>query len=333
MEVTIEDVAERAGCSVSTVSRVVNHTSYVTPELTERVWAAVEELDYRPSAIARSLRGKHTRTLGMIVPDSSNPFFAEISWGIEDVCFKRGYSVILCNSDQDSAKERAYIDMLTEKWADGIVFVAAGSHADYLQAVSQKKAPVVVVDRELEAIECDCVLTDNWSGGQQATDHLIEQGHERIACITGPSDVTPSRDRVHGYEGALTAAGLEVRTEFIRRGDFHPPSGYCLARELLSLPRPPTAIFACNDLMALGVIRAANELGLSIPQEVAIVGFDNIALASYSSPPLTTVAQQTRYMGQLAARLLIDRIDNRKRPPKRHVLETKLVVRQSSSER
>ncbi|MFQ5343324.1 MAG: LacI family DNA-binding transcriptional regulator [Anaerolineae bacterium] len=327
---TIKDVAEHAGVSPTTVSHVLNETRYVSPELVTRVWEAVEDLKYQPNAVARSLRRKQTHTLGMIIPDNSNPFFAEVARGIEDLCFDLGYNVILCNSDQNRDKERTYIDLLTEKRVDGIVFVAAGGHAKHLQSVLERGVPVVVVDRELQDIQCDRVLTDNWSGGRKATDHLIQRGHKRIACIAGPSDLTPSWERVRGYREALEAAGLPFDEQLIRRGDFRAPSGYTAMQELLALPEPPTAVFVCNDLMAIGAMRAISEQGLGIPGDVAVVGFDDIALASYSNPPLTTMAQPRQEMGRLAAELLIKRVRDNDRPPQRQLLETRLIIRQSS---
>ena len=327
---TIKDVAEHAGVSPTTVSHVLNETRYVSPELVTRVWEAVEDLKYQPNAVARSLRRKQTHTLGMIIPDNSNPFFAEVARGIEDLCFDLGYNVILCNSDQDRDKEQTYIDLLTEKRVDGIVFVAAGGHAEHLQSVLERGVPVVVVDRELQDIQCDRVLTDNWSGGRQATEHFIERGHKRIACIAGPSDLTPSWERVRGYREALEAAGLPFDKQLIRRGDFRAPSGYTAMQELLALPKPPTAVFVCNDLMAIGAMRAISEQGLGIPGDVAVVGFDDIALASYTNPRLTTVAQPRQEMGRLAAELLIERVRDNDRPFQRQLLETRLIIRQSS---
>lgn len=327
---TMKDVAEKAGVSVTTVSHVINETRFVSPQLADRVWKAVESLNYQPNALARSLRRKQTHTIGMIVPDNSNPFFAEVARVIEDLFFDQGYSVILCNSDQSPAKERTYIDLLTEKQVDGIVFVAAGAMTEHLQTLLERDVPLVVIDRELQSVACDSVLADNRSGGRQATQHLIERGHTRIGCITGPSDVTPSWERFEGYQDARRAAGLPLDGSLVRRGDFRAPSGYARMQELLALPRPPTAAFICNDLMAIGAMRAIGERGLKIPSDMAVVGFDDIALASYTHPPLTTIAQPRHRMGELAAELLIKRIGDGQQPPRRHLLRTRLIVRQSS---
>lgn len=327
---TMKHVAEYAGVSVTTVSHVINETRYVSPELVERVWEAVEALNYQPNALARSLRRKQTHTLGMIVPDNSNPFFGEIARIIEDFCFNLGYSVILCNSDQNPEKEQMYIDLLTEKQVDGIVFVAAGGHAEHLQTVLERSVPVVVVDREVPDIQCDQVLTNNRSGGQQATEHLIQHGHRRIGCIVGPSDLTLSWERVCGYQEALQNAGLPFDENLLRQGDFQAPGGYTAMQELLGTPEPPSGVFVCNDLMAIGAMRAVSERGLAIPDDVAVVGFDDIALASYTNPPLTTVAQPRQEMSRLAAELLIERVRDGDRPREHRLLETRLIIRQSS---
>lgn len=327
---TIKDVAERAEVSTATVSHVINQTRFVSPELEARVREAIESLDYQPNAVARSLRGKRTRTLGMIIPDSSNPFFAEVARGIEDLCFDLGYNVILCNSDGDPSKEEAYISLLTEKRVDGIAFVAAGGTIDHISQLLDRKIPVVVVDREIKGLKADCVLTDNLDGGYQATAHLLALGHRRIGCILGPSDLTPSADRVTGYRQAMAETGLEPPDEWLRRGDFRCQSGYDAMRGFLALPEQPTAVFACNDLMAIGALCAIREAGLRVPDDVALVGFDDIALASFTTPRLTTIAQPKQEMGRLAAELLVDRIQNKERPPERRLLSTRLVIREST---
>jgi len=241
-----------------------------------------------------------------------------------------GYNVILCNSDGDPAKEEAYISLLTEKRVDGIVFVAAGATTDHIRQLLDRKVPVVVVDREVKGLEADCVLTDNLQGGYQATAHLLALGHRRIACIAGPSDLTPSAERVTGYRQAMAEAGLEPAEAWIRRGDFRCQSGYEAMQALLALPERPTAVFACNDLMAIGALCAIREAGLGVPEDLSLVGFDDIALASFTNPRLTTIIQPKQEMGRLAAELLIDRIHNRKWPPERRLLPTHLVIREST---
>ncbi len=328
---TMQDVAERAGVSVTSVSHVINATRPVSEELRQRVLAAMDELGYQRNLLARSLRRGQTHTIGIIVPDNVNPFFAEIARGIEDVSYERGYSLILCNSDSNLDKELHYTGVLVDKQVDGIVFVAAGHSIERVVGLQRRNVPVVLVDRELPGANADVVLADNARGGWLATQHLLTLGHRRIGCITGPSELTPSADRVAGYRQALAEAGIAVDSELIRRGDFHFASGYDAAQQLLALPDPPTALFACNDLMAVGAIRAAADMGRNTPADLSIVGFDDVPLASFICPPLTTVAQPVYDMGALAARLLLERIENPTAPPTRHMLDVQLVVRRSTA--
>ncbi len=329
---TLRDVARRAGVSIATVSYVLNGTRSVSPEVEARVREAVRALQYRPNRLARGLRRKRTHVIGLVVPDSANPFFAEIARGMEDLSFAHDHSVILCNSDGDPAKEQRYLGVLIEQQVDGIALVSAHATPAHLSMLRQRRIPFVVVDRDLPGLEADCVLADNFQGGYLATRHLLERGHRRIACIAGPSELTPSADRVRGYRRALEEAGIRPREVWVQRGDFRAESGYEAARFFLSLPAKvrPTAIFACNDLMAIGAMRAIGEAGLSIPDDIALVGFDDILLASYVIPPLTTVAQPTYEMGRMAGDLLLRRLGEPDRPPARLILPVRLVVRQST---
>jgi LacI family transcriptional regulator len=327
---TIREVAARAGVSPTTVSHVINNTRFVSPEARERVLQAMEELGYRPNVLARSLRRGETRTLGLILPDSANPFFAEVARAIEDAAFREGYNVILGNSENELDKERLYVEVLTTKQVDGLIFVAAGDRSQSLEDLMRQEVPVVVVDRQLSHLDVDTVLADNLQGGLLATRHLIRLGHRRIGCITGPSHLTPSAQRVIGFRQALGEAGLEVEEDLIVRGDFSPRSGYLATRRLFTLPHPPTAIFACNDMMAIGALRALAELGLAVPDTVAIIGFDDIELASYTSPPLTTIRQDKVALGQSAVHLLLERIANRNLPARRVVIPTTLIERETT---
>lgn len=328
---TMRDVAERAGVSVTTVSHVVNETRPVSDELRERVLAAMDELGYQPNRLARSLRRRETHTIGMIVPDSANPFFAEVARGIEDTSFEQGYNVILCNSDGDLAKELLYTNVLAEKQVDGILFVAAGESSEHIRALQVRRMPLVVVDRDIPGVTVDSVLTDNGYGGWLATRHLIDLGHRRIGCITGPSDVTPSAERVTGYWRALSQSGISVDGGLVVRGDFQYAGGYQAVHQLLSMDDPPTAIFACNDLMAIGAISAALKLGRKVPTNLSVVGFDDVRLASFANPPLTTIAQPKYEMGVMAATMLLERMHDRDMPPRRQMLATSLLIRQSTA--
>ena len=326
----IKDVARHANVSVTTVSHVINKTRFVSADLEQRVWEAVRVTNYQPNALARSLRIKQTRTIGMVIPDNANPFFAEVAHQIEDQSFDLGYNVILCNTEGSLKKEQSYVNVLLEKQVDGVVLVATSYKSEHLRQIVGGGLPVVVVDRELEDLHCDVVIADNLSVGQRATRYLLEIGHQVIACITGPSDITPSSERVRGYHQALEAAGLQYQAELLEPGNFQADGGYSAMRKLLAKNPRPTGVFACNDIMAIGALRAIGEAGLKVPQDIAIVGVDNIPLAEYTTPPLTTVALPYKEMGRLATELLISRINGDKSTPQRHVLGTKLVVRASS---
>lgn len=327
---TIKDVAEHAKVSVTTVSYVLNKNRRVSPDLEKRVWEAVKAIKYQPNALARSLRSKQTRTLGMLVPDNSNPFLAEITRYIENECFALGYNIILCNTEERLEKEQRYIDVLLEKQIDGIILVSAGGEGENLKPIFTQGLPLVVVDCELHNIECDMVVTDQWKIGQQATRHLIERGHKRIACITAPRHTTPSTERTKGYRETLEAAGIPYEPALVRSSDFQAASGYSVMQQLLDLDARPTGVFVYNDSMAIGALCAIHEAGLRIPEDIAVVGVDDIAMAAYITPRLTTVAQPLQGMSKLAAKLLVGRISGGEKKTQRYVLETTLVVRKTT---
>ena len=338
--VNIKDVAKQARVSTTTVSHVINRTRYVSDELTERVNKAMEELDYRPNALASGFRSGKTKSIGLIIPDISNQFFAEISRKIEDKGFEHGYSVILCNSDDDRLKEKNYIDVLVAKQVDGIIFISAGEDSGNLGKALDFNVPIVLVDRDILEIDADIVLVNNKSGGLIATRYLIELGHRRIACIAGPSPITPSAMRVEGYKQALMEASIPFDTNLIKTGDYRFSSGEEAMRELFANPQPPTAVFASNDMMALGAFQAVYDKGFKIPDDFSIIGFDNIPLSQAMYPTLTTISQPIQEMARLVVDLLVDRMqfqDQRIRlheePSfKRVVLETELIIRNSCRE-
>lgn len=327
---TMRDVAERAGVSVSTVSHVINNTRAVSDDTRRSVLESMRALGYKPNALARSLRRQQTHSIGMIVPDSANPFFAEVARAIEDASFAANYSVILCNSDGDLEKQEAYTNLLIERQVAGIVFVAAGLSTELVNDLRQRAVPLVVVDREISGVEVDTVETNHYQGGQLATQHLIELGHRRIACIAAGSELSPSAERLTGYRDTLAACGLPQDRALVVRGDFQFASGYRAAQQLLDLADPPTAVFACNDLMAVGCISAATQRGLHVPTDLSVVGFDDVKLASFTNPPLTTVVQPKREIGQRAMEILYARMRDLGAPARFERLNTRLVVRQST---
>jgi len=325
----IREVAEKAGVSVTTVSHVVNQTRFVAPDTEIRVRQAMKDLNFRPNILARSLRRGETKTIGLILPDSANPFFAESARMLEEAAFRRSYSLILCNSDGDIQKERRYTDVLFNKQVDGIIFMAAGDDTQTLSDLIIRKFPVVIVDRILDQMEVDAVITDNHQSGYLATRHLIENGHTRIGIIRGPSNVTPSAQRVTGFQHALSEAGISIASELEVTGDFHSESGYQATKQLLKFPQL-TAIFACNDLMAIGALRAIREAGLSVPEDISLIGHDDIEMASYTQPALTTIAQPIEQLAETAIQYLLERIEQPEISPRRTVLPNELIIRKST---
>lgn len=327
---TIREVAQKAGVSVTTVSHVINQTRFVSQDAEKRVLSAMQQLNYRPNSLARSLRRGETHTIGLMVPDSANPYFAEVARIMEEKAFRASYSTILCNSDNDPEKERRYTEVLINKQVDGIIFMASGDDILSLKELVDRHIPAVIVDRLLNQVEVDSVVSDNFQGGYLATQHLIETGHQNIAIIRGPSNVNPSARRFDGYLQALKDYNLPILDSLIKSGNFHPPSGYQATRELLSQSVKPDAIFACNDLMAIGTLRAAYEVGLSVPEDLSIVGYDNIELALFTQPALTTIAQPIQTIADRAVQLLLERMIHPLDPPKRETLSNQILIRSST---
>lgn len=330
--ITIKDVAQHAQVSVTTVSHVINGTRFVSEAARERVRQAIAALNYVPSALARSLKSSRTHTVGMMIPNNSNPYFAEIIRGIEDTCFDAGFNVILCNSDDDPLKQSQYVRVLSEKQVDGLIVVSSGGDTELIETLRTAGMPQVVVDREIDDLAADLVEVHHELGGYLATKHLLEFGHRRIACIAGPQALSPARQRVQGYHRALHEAGLKTDDRLLRSADFTSAGGHeAMASLLKSARQRPSAVFASNDLMAIGAICAAAETGLRIPEDLSVVGFDDIALAAFSNPPLTTIAQPKHQTGALAARLLLERIAHRNSPLRREILQPSLCLRRSTA--
>jgi LacI family transcriptional regulator len=324
----MKQVAERAGVSTSTVSHVINQTRAVSADVRARVHAIIAERRYVPSAVARSLKSDRTRTLGLMVPDNANPCYAELIRGIEDAAFARGYHLILCNADDDQHKQVAYLRGLMEKRIDGLVLVAVDAGDELALLLGEQRVPLVLVDRAVPGVAADFIETDQVTGGYLATRHLIELGHTDIGCVYGPFLRTP---RLDGYRRALAEAGIAALPEFQVRSDFTSEGGFQAFRQLLALERRPTAIFACNDLMAIGGICAASEAGLRLPDDLSVIGHDDIAHAAYASPRLTTMAQPKYAMGERVAHMLVQRIVNDQLRGRQETRQATLVVRQSTA--
>lgn len=331
-KVTIQDIAQRAGVSSQTVSRVLNNKPDVSEETRKRIEQVIAELEYRPSDLARGLRSRSTRTIGLVVPDSANPFFAEIAKGVEEGGFEAGYSVMLCNSARMLERELEYLEVLQSKGVDGIIFITTTTQTAHIRPLIERGTPVVLFFRDAGNLDVDTFKIDNHKAGYLATRHLIELGHRDIVCIRPHSDETPSGRRANGYIHALEEAGLAVRPELMPRGDNLYTGGEAAVSHLIAQGVGFSAIFASNDAMAIGAMRSLREHGLRIPEDVSITGVDDITLASYCEPPLTTVAQLKHEAGLLAVRALIERIENRHSGgPRETVLDVHLVTRRSTA--
>ncbi|MFD0958246.1 LacI family DNA-binding transcriptional regulator [Paenibacillus chungangensis] len=334
MKPTIYDVAEKSGVSIATVSKVINNTGRISKSTREKVTQIMNELQYQPSIIASALTGKITFTFGMIIPDLANPFFAEIARAVEDRAHELGFSMIICSTDNSLDKELKYTSLLLNKNVDGIILATGRDHErdSSLHEIISKKVPVVLIAREMPALAIDTVLVDDYLGGLQATAHLIEQGHQRIAVIAEYENIMSSRERVRGYKAALSNAGIPFDESMIVNCGHSIDDGKQSMRSLIQSGNPPTAIFACNDIIAIGAIQAARELEVKVPDHMSVIGFDNTVMATLIAPQLTTIAQPIKEMGRYAADLLISEIKGTKSAKQRIVLLPELVVRQSTGE-
>lgn len=327
---SIKDVAQKAGVSVATVSRVINHNPNVKAHLKERVLRAIEEIGYQPSGIARNMRNQSVPVIGLIISDIQNPFFTSMVRAVEDNALENGYTVLLCNSDEDPKKEQLYLDVMTRERVAGIIIVP--SHSKCCPSLKKLKIPIVVVDRKLRNMQCDSVLLDNVSGSKQATEHLINLGHRRIGFVGAPTTISVGADRLLGYQKALREHGIPEDNTLIEIGDFKETGGYQAALNLLKLDQRPTAIFSVNNLMTMGTLKAINEIRLKIPDDISVIGFDDMPWLTLITPPLTAVRQPVYKMGAEAAKLLFENINLEiEKPPTRIILKPELIVRSSTS--
>lgn len=330
---TLKEVAKHAEVSITTVSRVMNDASKVNPETRERVQKTMRKLGYQPSRVAQRLRTTKGRSkmLGLIIPDIQNQFYSNIVRGIEDVAYGKDYAVILCNSDENPSKERFYLDVLQSESVDGIILPPIHQYSKVVEGLIESGVPVVCVDRKLVRENVDTVVINNEKGGYMAVKHLIDHGHKRIAILSSSPQFSSFEERQKGYERALMENGLELDHALIKEGD--PRSTETareLTEELLGLDIPPTAIFATNNLMTLGVIEAVNEAKLKIPSEISIIGFDDMPWAKAIVPPLTVIKQPGYEMGRRAAELMFQRIEDPKREPVQVTMESTIIIRDST---
>jgi LacI family transcriptional regulator/LacI family repressor for deo operon, udp, cdd, tsx, nupC, and nupG len=324
------EVARRARVSISTVSRTINQTGKISADTQEHVRRVMREMGYKPNRVARRLRaGGKCNLLGLIIPNIQNPFFADLARGVEDVAYRNNFAVLLCNYDEDAAKERFYLDVMEAESVDGIILPPIHERDPAVLRVAQRGVPIVCVDRALADAAIDKVEIDNHRGALDAAAHLLGRGHRRIGFISGPADSSTGRERLAGFRAALAQAGVAGSEELIRYGDYKQESGRRLATELLALPTPPSALFVSNNLMTIGALEAICARQLRIPEQIGIVGFDDLPLAAVFNPPLTVVHQPAYEVGRSAAELLFKRIEDPKRPPSHLKLLPKLIVRSS----
>ena len=327
---TMKDVARVAGVSTSTVSHVINKDRFVSEAITAKVEAAIKNLNYAPSALARSLKLNQTRTIGMLITASTNPFYSELVRGVERSCFERGYSLVLCNTEGDEQRMNRNLETLMQKRVDGLLLLCTETHQPS-QEIMQRypSVPIVMMDWAPFDGDCDLIQDNSLFGGDMATQYLIDTGHTRIACISGPLDKTPARLRLEGYRAAMHRAGVEIAKGYEITSDFEFGGGFEAMNALLALPVRPDAVFAGNDAMAVGAYQALYQAGLRIPQDMAVIGYDDIELARYMTPPLTTVHQPKDELGELAIDVLIHRMAQPGQKQQRVQLTPELVVRGS----
>lgn len=328
---TIYDVAKRAKVSTYTVSSVINRSAYVSPELTQRVQKAVQELDYTPNALARGLQTRRTRTVGMLIPDIGSPFYARVVRGVEDKLRGAQYSLLLGNTYNQAEEQARYLSVFRSQQADGyLVFIAAGDESEAARLVEMKR-PAVFVGRIPNSFEADVVSVDNVAGTQLAVDDLVKSGHERVAIVVGQRSLSTSEERVEGWRRSLRRNKLPVRPDYIAEGDWREDSAYLVTKRFLALPTPPNGIFAANFLMMTGVLRALKEAKLRVPEDVRVASSDDSPWLDVFDPPISTVVQPAYDMGQKAAELLIKRMSHPSRKFERVVLNPSLHKRWRSA--
>lgn len=331
---SIKHVAVLAGVSTATVSNVLNRTGYVGPQVRNRVLKAIEELNYQPNSLARSLKTKRTNTIGIIITDITNPFYPAVVRGAEDTLARAGYTLVIGNSDVDVTKELKYYQTFRARRVDGLILITKATPypARYLSRHDFDETPVVFINRDYQNVPADVVLADNSEGSRQGVRHLLERGHRRIGIITGPREHVMAIKRLQGFERALQDYGLRSDPDLVREGNFDIPSGYAQAKELLQLAERPTALFVCNVPMTTGALKAIFESGISFPDKLALVTFDDQEWLKVVRPSITAVAQPGYMLGSTGAEMLLMRIvSDSTSSPRREVLQTELIIRESTS--
>ncbi|ENM5735356.1 substrate-binding domain-containing protein [Vibrio mimicus] len=327
---TMKDIARLAGVSTSTVSHVINKSRFVSDEIAERVNNAAQQLNYAPSALARSLKMNRTRTIGMLVTTSTNPFFGEVVKGVERSCYHKGYNLILCNTEGDNQRMKASINTLLQKRVDGLLLMCSTLEGERLDVFDRyPDIPVVVMDWGPILFASDKIQDNSLQGGYMAAKHLIECGHKEIGCITGPLIRHQAQMRYEGYKRALSEKGIAINPDWIVESDFECEGGYNAFEKLCERGKLPSALFVCNDMMAMGVIQAANLRGLRVPYDLSLIGYDDVHIAKFMSPALTTIHQPKYRLGKAAIDTLLYRLENPDTTAQVVQLEPTLVARGS----
>ncbi|MDB5053557.1 MAG: ccpA 4 [Bacilli bacterium] len=331
MDMKIIDVAKRAGVSPATVSRVFNESNLVKERTKQKVMKAIEELGYFPNAAAKQLRSQKTMTIGVVVTDINISYNAEIIKGIENIAYSRKYKVLICDTNNQKDKEQDYLSLLMNRTVDGMIFVAPHLKNQVLIDLAEKKYVIGLIGRYIEHSHIPCAYTDNVKFSKEVVEHLLERGHKEIAFMSGYADVVDSYERLEGYIKALRDREISFRPELIENGNFNEEGGYEAIKRLFSRKQPFSAIYAANDEMALGIYKACQELGMQMPEQLAIVGVDNDRICKYIRPSLSTVNQPKYTMGALIAEKLIDQMNDDEFSNQRIFnVDSKLIIRQSS---
>lgn len=329
---TIRDVAKRAGVATMTVSRVINNSGYVSEATRTKVEAAIAELGYVPNMLGPSLRFNQTNTLALVLTDITNPFWTTLARGVEDAAQEKGYSVILCNTDESLEKQDQYLTMLLKRRIDGFLFVPASDKAEPVRLIQKHKISVVILDRNIPDVDVDIVRGDSFGGAYQLTRHLIELGHKHIAILSGPKNISTSVERVEGYRQAIEESGIAYNSENVFWGSFSQNMGAEMAKQALKNTPRPTAFVAVNNFIANGTWEIIDQAGLSVPEDISLVTFDDIPATITPNPFLTVAVQPAYEMGYKATQLLLARLLN-EGPAERQeiILPVQLFIRQSSA--
>jgi DNA-binding LacI/PurR family transcriptional regulator len=326
---TVQDVSQLAGVSTATVSRVLADYEAVSDETRERVYAAIHKLNYQLNRNARNLRKSTTSKIGVVISDIQNPFFGSVVRGIEKITSEEDFAIILGNSDEDPGREKNLICMLLEEGVAGIIFVPTSVEIENYNDLFNSGTPFIVIDRKIQKSDVDMVLVDGCSGAESAVEHLIKLGHKRIGFVGGLKHLSVMNDREKGYLGTLKKHRIPIVAEYLHYGNNRQDGGYQAVKELLALEHPPTAVLIANNLMTLGGLKAIHESGIKIPEQISLIGFDDMDWAPSLQPPLSVVAQPAYEMGEKAATALFERIREPGLPPKKILLKTELIIRAS----